>query len=201
MTAVKFLSFLVVVVSSFYIGGAKWILPIWLGSVKEDTLELSILCTIYLPLVLGLIPAWTFLMAKSDISLLGKVTFIGGIVNVLVSIFLVKSSDLGIYATILPFIMLLIVQNLAVVPLILKKHGVKIIPIYKIVFFSLVSTVVLSSMVYYIFTFFYPVKTASLLLTYLAITCFLLLVTYFILMLKYQTINVKLLLYYLKKTI
>ncbi len=197
MLAIKSLSFITVVISSLYIGGSSWVLKAWLGDVKEETIVLSVLCTSYLPLVLGLIPSWTFLMAKNDISLLGKVTFINGILNVIVSFILIKNYSLGIYATIIPFIVLLIIQNLIIVPVFLKKHNVNIIDVYKIIALSFLFTIFLSLFTYNVFLIINPTTAIGILASYLFVLCFILTVIYFYFVLKYRNTNIKLLLSHL----
>lgn len=197
MVAIKSISLMTVVICSLYIGGANWILKAWLGEVKEGTLALSVLCTTYLPLVLGLVPSWIFLMAKNDIGLLGKVTFINGILNVTASLILIDNSDLGIYATVIPYIVLLIIQNLVIVPLILKKHCINVVAIYKTIALSFLLTVLLSLFVYITLMMINPITTVSLFVSYLFILLLLFIATYLLFLIRYKTTNIKLLISHL----
>ena len=192
LKVVMVISVIVVLVCSLFLGGSKWVLSVWLGKVDPQVLILCIICTSYLPIILNLIPTWSFLLAKNDVSFMGKITFINGILNVVVSVILLKTTDMGVYAAIIPFITLLLAQNLIIVPLILKKHKVNIVKLYKIIVCSAIATLILTAFVFVFFKVIEPQTLIELFLVYLFILLILLFLFILYSLFKFKTLNLKL---------
>lgn len=122
------------IISGTYIGGCEWVINNWLNKIDTRVVELSIVSSVYLPFTICMSPCWTYLMSHLNVKRAGIVTLIFGIINVTISVLLVLYTSLEMYSVILSSMFLLVIQNIVIIPMMLRKYNVKIFDIYKILF-------------------------------------------------------------------
>jgi membrane protein EpsK len=138
---------------------SSYILYFWLGSKYQYLYLLIILLSIYQLLHQSTVLAFTYITMMNKLKLPSIITFVAGLVNVVLSIFLIKYTNLGIYgavvATIVTVFFKTVIFNVMYASFLIKINpltlwfpiikGLSLAVLYSIVMYTYISSLSISS--------------------------------------------------------